>query len=1354
MNSTSEKSILLQHFSKMIKTVAKAERRLYYRDQTPKSLTALVQLVHHYQPTKIIELGTLSGMSLRAWLHAGGHHEIIAIDLSFQYLMNSQKILPIDLSKVTLIEQNIMTVDFSKLWHSSDRVLLYIDAHDLPNVPIMAHILNSVVPLLPKGSIVAIDDLWYSKYLLSASNALTFFDQVVIPQFDPIIFRELFYAPYWKGGSFVGFQEVIPLMEWAHRNFIEFSIQDDVKMVSFQLPQANNKKLVSHSAFNAQSFQQRLGRVGRNPVDCFSSVQANTKKKKQALDLCQKGIHLFAQDDYSHAFAYFQSAQKLSPEMRGLSYALAVCLARVGQFDAAIASLNLEIALHFPYEKASQLLHDLKRWPDIEPLNQFSNNHSVTLFTTLKPFQGHIQIIQRNAIISWTKLQPKPEIILFGNEPGTSEIAQELNLIHVPDVKCNKNRLPYINDMFYRAQSIATNNILVYINGDIILTSDFMPSIEIVKNKFDTFLMVGRRWNVPIDQLLDDHPDWEKELRDHATAYGSLHNPTGMDYFVFTKYLWPQIPSFVVGRAGWDNGMVSLALADKNSVIDSTQDVVVYHQQHHYNHLKGGEVELREGIDAKRNFELLGGLINVRTTVAANWMLSKKQLIKKPNVLIITSYPDRYLENVYVANSNLQFKPFEEQIKIIIQDELDECYNFSHLTNLGHNVQLIIANNRPAQVQWLKENQLSINNQTNWIYEIISKQIETYQFEVVFFVDPFLIDSLFIRQWKFMPRLIMGWMGREKSPEVVDLEKYDIILSNFKCLLNAASKYGAKATEFFITGFPIWLTFECQTIAPSDDVIFIGNWSNLKDYQKNMIKHLARVFITTPYKLSLYLSGNIDDITNEMSMYLKGECFGKIRYKIIQNAKIFINFDFYPESGNVSFFEVTGFGRLLLTEYQKNTHLYFQPGKEIETFKNETELTDKILYYLMHQNHLKKIAIAGQHRCFKEYSMGQRIHQLSKMISKSCGHKNPLPVNIQNDSPSRKLKCSVLCSYYHAYLYNFYNNNTGLQSQTYETQLRYLIDDCFGDSDFYSNGLKMNGWDATDIITNCAIIQKQWTQENNCSYEGSFKTFLEQIKSYHPDVVYIHDLSAWGQKEMLSAIRPFTKLIVGQIAYPLSEQTDICGFDIIFSSFPHYVERFRQKGVSSYYIPLAFDPRVLDKIGKKLHRKYPVTFIGGISSNHQKGIDILEQICQRTRIDLWGYGINTIKNDLCIKKCHHGEAWGLEMFTLMAQSKIAINRHIDVAENYANNMRLYEATGCGALLITDYKDNLNDLFEIGKEVIAYRSPEECVDLIDYYLNHPQEAERIARAGQEKTLRDHTYVNRMAQISEILKRHLA
>jgi spore maturation protein CgeB len=82
-------------------------------------------------------------------------------------------------------------------------------------------------------------------------------------------------------------------------------------------------------------------------------------------------------------------------------------------------------------------------------------------------------------------------------------------------------------------------------------------------------------------------------------------------------------------------------------------------------------------------------------------------------------------------------------------------------------------------------------------------------------------------------------------------------------------------------------------------------------------------------------------------------------------------------------------------------------------------------------------------------------------------------------------------------------------------------------------------------------------------------------------------------------------------------------------------------------------------------------------------------------------------------------------------------------------MRLFEATGVGTMLLTDQKDNLHEMFDLGKEVAVYRSPEEGLEKIRYYLSHDAEREAIARAGQKRTLRDHTYAVRMQELIGLL-----
>lgn len=77
--------------------------------------------------------------------------------------------------------------------------------------------------------------------------------------------------------------------------------------------------------------------------------------------------------------------------------------------------------------------------------------------------------------------------------------------------------------------------------------------------------------------------------------------------------------------------------------------------------------------------------------------------------------------------------------------------------------------------------------------------------------------------------------------------------------------------------------------------------------------------------------------------------------------------------------------------------------------------------------------------------------------------------------------------------------------------------------------------------------------------------------------------------------------------------------------------------------------------------------------------------------------------------------------------------------------RNFEVPGCGAFLLTEYVDHLEDYYEIGKEVECFRSLKELVEKIDYYLKHEEERERIAKAGYERTMREHTWEKRFNDI---------
>src|SRR5205085_2826746 len=101
-----------------------------------------------------------------------------------------------------------------------------------------------------------------------------------------------------------------------------------------------------------------------------------------------------------------------------------------------------------------------------------------------------------------------------------------------------------------------------------------------------------------------------------------------------------------------------------------------------------------------------------------------------------------------------------------------------------------------------------------------------------------------------------------------------------------------------------------------------------------------------------------------------------------------------------------------------------------------------------------------------------------------------------------------------------------------------------------------------------------------------------------------------------------------------------------------------------------------------------------------------------------------------LNRINRGPLFGLEMLQLFHDSKTTLNIHIDAAGNAAANFRLFEATGAGTCLVTDWKPNLKELFEVDREVVCFRSVEECIEKVQYLLSHEGERAQIADKGQK------------------------
>lgn len=372
------------------------------------------------------------------------------------------------------------------------------------------------------------------------------------------------------------------------------------------------------------------------------------------------------------------------------------------------------------------------------------------------------------------------------------------------------------------------------------------------------------------------------------------------------------------------------------------------------------------------------------------------------------------------------------------------------------------------------------------------------------------------------------------------------------------------------------------------------------------------------------------------------------------------------------------------------------------------------------------------------------------------------------------MRVLVVDTYYPAFTAAHYAGRPGLEQASYAEQLASLMDRCFGTTDAYSSNLRALGHEAQDVIVNCEPLQLAWAREHRVLGATALaalagraphplapaarqallhRIVAAQVRGADPDVVYVQDLSFFSRRE-LDRLRRRGRLVVGQIASEPPGADRVGGFDLILTSFPHYVERFRALGVASEMLAIAFHHPVLDRV-ELGERPHGAVFVGGVNPRvHPAGTALVERLCERGLLDVWGYGADELAPGSPILARHHGDAWGIDMYRVLARSRIVVNRHIEAAEGFANNMRLYESTGMGALLLTEAAPNLNTLFEPGREVVTYSSEDELVERIEHYASHEDERAAIARAGHERTLREHTYERRIAQLAGILEERLS
>jgi spore maturation protein CgeB len=186
-------------------------------------------------------------------------------------------------------------------------------------------------------------------------------------------------------------------------------------------------------------------------------------------------------------------------------------------------------------------------------------------------------------------------------------------------------------------------------------------------------------------------------------------------------------------------------------------------------------------------------------------------------------------------------------------------------------------------------------------------------------------------------------------------------------------------------------------------------------------------------------------------------------------------------------------------------------------------------------------------------------------------------------------------------------------------------------------------------------------------------------------------------------------------------------YDVVFCAQKEGAENLRKKTkVDAHWVPLGCDPEIHKRLN--MPKKYDIGFVGKDAQKYprEKHLRLLKEKYPNSYI---------------------GTADFRDMSKIYSASKIGFNSSIinDI------NMRMFEILGCGCFLLTYYiKDNgFNELFKEGKHLVAFKSNKQMLKLIDYYLEHPEEREKIAEAGYKLAINRHTYYHRVQSMFNYL-----
>lgn len=358
--------------------------------------------------------------------------------------------------------------------------------------------------------------------------------------------------------------------------------------------------------------------------------------------------------------------------------------------------------------------------------------------------------------------------------------------------------------------------------------------------------------------------------------------------------------------------------------------------------------------------------------------------------------------------------------------------------------------------------------------------------------------------------------------------------------------------------------------------------------------------------------------------------------------------------------------------------------------------------------------------------------------------------------------------FYPNYLENYYKDSPEKTNHSFCDQVQALLGEGFLFGDAWKYYLESTGhYEVMEVVFNAEPAQKQWAKEHGIRHsEESWKEEIlaAQLADFKPDIWFDMSWITPQQRLQLRQEHPSIRYVIGYDGAMNHFPDRLAGCDAVLSCVKESAAFYTGAGMKGYWLPWGFDPRIGAKLKPAVLRTECI-FCGGMDLNSKWGhfgrVELLDRLRRDFKLEICIRDLNeyaAVERVLLssirhrnyatawkilrfypllfrLRSINTGSCYGLAMYQRLAEAKVALNRHADAA-NTAANIRLFETTGVGTCLLTDWKDDLPEVFEPNKEVVTFRSNEECAEKLRYLLDHDNVRRSIAAAGQKRCFRDH------------------